>query len=194
MFPFENRGVEVGVTLSHPHGQIYAYPFVPPLPARELEIQRAHREKTGRGIDRGTRWTRRSQTDGASFTRETTRPPGCRLRAIRVRSVGGASARRRKPRRSRRSGASRLRARAEIHADPLRRALVAALPYVMVFHRLRRTEGRTPEAHLHIEFYPPLRMKDRLKYLAGSELGAGAFTADTLPEEKAAELRSRCAE
>ena len=34
--PFENRGVEVGVTLHHPHGQIYAYPFVPPVPAREL--------------------------------------------------------------------------------------------------------------------------------------------------------------
>ena len=62
-------------------------------------------------------------------------------------------------------------------------------PYVMVFHQAP-TDGRPhPEAHLHIEFYPPLRMKDRLKYLAGSELGAGAFTADTLPEEKAAELR-----
>ena len=41
VFPFENRGVEVGVTLHHPHGQIYAYPFVPPVPARELEQQRA---------------------------------------------------------------------------------------------------------------------------------------------------------
>ena len=40
--PFENRGVEVGVTLHHPHGQIYAYPFVPPVPARELEQQRAY--------------------------------------------------------------------------------------------------------------------------------------------------------
>ena len=40
VFPFENRGVEVGVTLHHPHGQIYAYPFVPPVPARELEQQR----------------------------------------------------------------------------------------------------------------------------------------------------------
>ena len=47
-----------------------------------------------------------------------------------------------------------------------------------------------PEAHLHIEFYPAYRMPGRLKYLAGSELGAGVFTADTLPEEKAAELRA----
>ena len=41
VFPFENRGVEVGVTLHHPHGQLYAYPFVPPMPARELALQRA---------------------------------------------------------------------------------------------------------------------------------------------------------
>jgi len=36
VMPFENRGEEVGVTLHHPHGQIYAYPFVPPVAAREL--------------------------------------------------------------------------------------------------------------------------------------------------------------
>ncbi len=45
-----------------------------------------------------------------------------------------------------------------------------------------------PEAHLHVEFYPAYRMPNRLKYLAGSEAGAGVFTADTLPEDKAAEL------
>jgi UDPglucose--hexose-1-phosphate uridylyltransferase len=36
VFIFENRGVEVGVTLHHPHGQIYGYPFLPPVPALEL--------------------------------------------------------------------------------------------------------------------------------------------------------------
>ncbi len=46
MFPFENRGVEVGVTLHHPHGQIYAYPFVPPVAARELSQQQAHYDAT----------------------------------------------------------------------------------------------------------------------------------------------------
>jgi UDPglucose--hexose-1-phosphate uridylyltransferase len=63
------------------------------------------------------------------------------------------------------------------------------MPYVMVFHQAP-TDGKLhPEAHLHIELYPALRMPDRLKYLAGSELGAGVFTADTLPEQKAAELQ-----
>jgi UDPglucose--hexose-1-phosphate uridylyltransferase len=42
---------------------------------------------------------------------------------------------------------------------------------------------------VHLEILPYLRMPGRLKYLAGSEIGAGAFTADTLPEEKAQELR-----
>ncbi|MFL5453144.1 MAG: galactose-1-phosphate uridylyltransferase, partial [Myxococcales bacterium] len=50
VMPFENRGVEVGVTLHHPHGQIYAYPFIPPVPARELEMQRAHLEEHGSGL------------------------------------------------------------------------------------------------------------------------------------------------
>ena len=43
VFPFENRGVEVGATLHHPHGQIYAYPVVPPVPARmQAEQAREH--------------------------------------------------------------------------------------------------------------------------------------------------------
>ena len=62
-------------------------------------------------------------------------------------------------------------------------------PYVMVFHQAP-TDGRDhPEAHLHIEFYPAYRMRNRLKYLAGSELGAGVFTSDTVPEQKITELR-----
>ncbi len=62
-------------------------------------------------------------------------------------------------------------------------------PYIMVVHQAP-TDGAThPEAHVHFEFYPAYRLPGRLKYLAGSEMGAGVFTADTLPEEKAAELR-----
>ena len=47
VFPFENRGEEIGVTLHHPHGQIYAYPFVAPRTARQLDVARAHRDATG---------------------------------------------------------------------------------------------------------------------------------------------------
>src|SRR5918993_2787050 len=47
VLPFENRGVEVGVTLHHPHGQIYAYPFVPPVPRLMTELQGTHLRTTG---------------------------------------------------------------------------------------------------------------------------------------------------
>ena len=64
------------------------------------------------------------------------------------------------------------------------------MPYVMVLRQAPTDGAPHPEAHAHVEIYPALRMKGRLKFLAGSELGAGTFTADTLPEEKAAELRA----
>jgi len=189
VFPFENRGVEVGVTLSHPHGQIYAYPFVPPLPARELEVQRAHYEKTGHGLLEET--IEAELADGrrilysgklvvawvpvfARYAYEVWIAP---RRAVE--SVAGLTG-------PERSDFARALKTVLLQYDGLWQR---PLPYVLVFHQAP-TDGRPhPEAHVHIEIYPPLRMKDRLKYLAGSELGAGLFTADTLPEEKAAELR-----
>jgi UDPglucose--hexose-1-phosphate uridylyltransferase len=63
-------------------------------------------------------------------------------------------------------------------------------PYILVFHQAPTDGEPHPEAHLHIELYPAYRMPGRLKYLAGSEIGAGVFTADTLPEEKVQELRT----
>ena len=47
VYIFENRGEEIGVTLSHPHGQIYAYPFVPPVVQRELRAEARHMRTTG---------------------------------------------------------------------------------------------------------------------------------------------------
>ncbi len=63
-------------------------------------------------------------------------------------------------------------------------------PYILVFHQAPTDGSDHPEAHLHAELYPAYRMPGRLKYLAGSEVGAGVFTADTLPEEKAEELQA----
>jgi UDPglucose--hexose-1-phosphate uridylyltransferase len=63
------------------------------------------------------------------------------------------------------------------------------LPYIMAIHQ-QPTNGTGKEySHFHIEFYPPYRTKDKLKYLAGSELGVGAFINNCLPKEKAQELR-----
>jgi UDPglucose--hexose-1-phosphate uridylyltransferase len=63
-------------------------------------------------------------------------------------------------------------------------------PYLMILYQAPTDQQPHPESHVHIEIFPPLRSRDRLKYLAGTELGAGFFINDTLPEEKAAELRA----
>ncbi len=63
-------------------------------------------------------------------------------------------------------------------------------PYIMAVHQAPTDGQDHPEAHLHAEFYPAYRMVNRLKYLAGSEVGAGVFTADTDPDDKAAELQA----
>jgi Galactose-1-phosphate uridylyltransferase len=64
-----------------------------------------------------------------------------------------------------------------------------SFPYMMVLHQ-RPTDGEYPYYHFHIEFYPPYRERDKLKFFASVETGAGTITFDYLPEEKAAELKS----
>jgi UDPglucose--hexose-1-phosphate uridylyltransferase len=64
---------------------------------------------------------------------------------------------------------------------------------MMVLHQRPSDGGVYDYYHFYIEFYPPLRTKTKLKYLAGSETGAGMFINDTLAEEKAAELRGHVA-
>ena len=66
-----------------------------------------------------------------------------------------------------------------------------SFPYMMVLHAQPSDGADYSFYRFHIEFYPPLRTATKLKYLAGSESGAGLFINDTLAEEKAAELRSR---
>jgi UDPglucose--hexose-1-phosphate uridylyltransferase len=63
-------------------------------------------------------------------------------------------------------------------------------PYVMPLHQAPTDGGDYRAFHFHIEFHPPLRRPDLLKYLAGPEIGGGNFLSDTSPEEKAAELRA----
>jgi UDPglucose--hexose-1-phosphate uridylyltransferase len=61
---------------------------------------------------------------------------------------------------------------------------------MMVMHQKPTDGADYPGNHFHVEFYPPYRTAQKLKYLAGCESGAGTFVNDTLPEEKAAELRA----
>lgn len=190
VFPFENRGVEVGVTLHHPHGQIYAYPFVPPIPARELERQAVHWRAHGRGLVEDM--IQRELADGGRIVyageKAVAFVPICARYAYEVWVAPIAAC------------PSFAALDAETRRD-LARALATVLrkydalwqrpfPYLMACKQAPTDGEAHPEAHLIIELYPPYRMPGRLKYLAGTEIGAGVFTADTLPEAKAAELRA----
>ncbi len=189
VMPFENRGVEVGATLAHPHGQVYAYPFVPPVPARELELQRAHLAAHGRGLLEEL--VRDELADGrrvlhagedvvafvpawARWSYEVWIAP--RRPAPTLPDLTPAE---------RRDFARALKSVLQRY-DGLRGA---PFPYVMVFHQAPTDGLPHPEAHVHLELYPAFRTTERLKYLAGTELGAGMFANDAMPEAKAAELR-----
>lgn len=190
VYPFENRGVEVGVTLHHPHGQIYAYPFVPPVAERELQQQRAHFERHGRGLVEDL-----VAREVADAVRMIYRGPHVAafmpVFARYAYEVWIAPER----------AAPSFSALTRDERRDFARALTTVLrkfdglwntpfPYVLAFHQAPTDGVAHPEAHLHAELYPAYRMPGRLKYLAGSELGAGVFTADTVPEETVKELQA----
>jgi UDPglucose--hexose-1-phosphate uridylyltransferase len=190
VYPFENRGVEVGVTLHHPHGQLYAYPFITPVAARELGEQREYYLQHGCGlledfvareVDERVRLLYNGD-DVAAFM------PICARYSYEV----WVAPKRRAP-----SFAALIPVERRDFARALKTVLLKfdglwqkPFPYILAFHQAPTDGLDHPEAHLHAEFYPAYRMPGRLKYLAGSEIGAGVFTADTLPEEKAEELRA----
>ncbi len=188
VLPFENRGVEVGVTLQHPHGQIYAYPFVPPIIEREIELQRAHFERYGVGLMETLVQLEvaAAQRIVCLEERAVAWVPVCARWAYEVwvapfRRVPTLDAL--EP--EERMDLARCLKQCLLKLDALWKR---PMPYVLVVHQAP-VRGEHEYAHLHWEIYPWLRMPGRLKFLAGSEIGAGVFTADTLPEEKARELR-----
>jgi len=188
VFPFENKGEAIGVTLSHPHGQIYAYPFVPPVLAREVAQSEAHRAATGRCLFCDV--CARERDDGRRIVAEedgwlayvpffARYPYETHLMATRcARTLPDLEEREVR-------GLARILKRVLVGFDAL---FELSFPYIMAVHQAPK--GDAPY-HAHVEFYPPMRSKNRLKYLAGSEAGAGMFINDTLAEEKAAELRAK---
>jgi UDPglucose--hexose-1-phosphate uridylyltransferase len=188
VYLFENRGTEVGVTLHHPHGQIYAYPFIPPIPARELALSLEYLTREGCGL------VERLVADELA---------GARTLYVGNQSAAFVPVCARYPYEVWVTTRKRVGSVAELDHDTRRdvaRALKTVLmkfdalwdrpfPYVMAVHQAPTDGAPHPEAHLHFEFYPALRMRDRLKYQAGSEIGAGVFTADLDPDAMASELR-----
>jgi UDPglucose--hexose-1-phosphate uridylyltransferase len=190
VFPFENRGVEVGVTLHHPHGQIYAYPFIPPVAARELSQQAAYYAQHGRGLLEDMIATE-MRDDARMIYRGAHAVAFMPICARYSYEVWVA------PVRTAPSFAALTRHERRDFARALKTVLLkydglwqTAFPYILAFHQAPTDGLDHPEAHLHAEFYPAYRMRGRLKYLAGSETGAGVFTADTVPEETVKELQA----
>ena len=191
---FENKGQEVGVTLHHPHGQIYAFPFVPPIPQQELAASKAHRARTGRCL----------LCDVLAGERED----GRRVVLEGERFVAWVPFHARWPYETYLAPTAHQRSMAEwTEADVADLAAVLKglllkfdalfgrpFPYMMVIHQAPADGGAggagAGDCHLHFEFYSPLRTAEKLKFLAGCESGAGTFINDTLPEERAAALRS----
>ncbi|MBC7938148.1 MAG: galactose-1-phosphate uridylyltransferase [Chitinophagaceae bacterium] len=189
VLPFENRGSEVGVTLHHPHGQIYAYPVVPPVAAQMQAVGLEHCRTTGVGllqhhIEQEVRAGARMLYQGAhavAFVPVCARYPYEVWVAPRdaVETFGQLSA-------PQRADLARALKTVLMKLDGLWQR---PMPYLMAWFQAP-TDGRPhPESHLHAEFYPPYRTPDRLKVLAGTELAAGFYAMDALPEEKALELQ-----
>lgn len=188
---FENRGEAIGVTLHHPHGQIYAFPEVPPRPALELATAAAHFEAHGTCVFCDV--VAREQADGArvvvangSFLAYVPFAPRWPYEVHII-------ARRHVPSLLDVTDPERFELARLLRQllGAYDRLLGIRLPYVMAMHQAPTDDGEwRPLSHLHVEFMPPHRTATKLKYLAGSELGGGAFISDVQPEVAAARLRA----
>lgn len=183
VFPFENRGEAIGVTLPHPHGQIYAYPYITPRTTRLLDtIDRTapdlferileFERRSERVILQGEHWTAfvpfaarwplevhlLPHRHVADFT-ETTDAERDELAPLYLRLLRGVDA---------------------VYDSPT--------PYIAAWHQAPVHAGRD-SVRLHLELTSPRRAADKLKFLAGSEAAMGAWIGDVPPETSAARLR-----
>lgn len=178
VMPFENRGEEVGVTLHHPHGQIYAYPFVPSMITTEVQVfkQRPILEELLQCVDPYLV----TETLGfVAFVPPFARYPYEVWIAPRRKVAGPWE-----------FTDVEVVSFAEILGNIVAgydRLFNRPFPYVMVFHAAPK--GEENHYHFHVEFYPPMRSPGKLKFLAGTELGAGVMVVDALPEVTASILR-----
>jgi UDPglucose--hexose-1-phosphate uridylyltransferase len=188
VFCFENSGADIGVTLDHPHGQIYAYPFVTPRTARMLTSVAEYRSRTGGNLfddrladelDEGGRivlstdcWTA-FVPHAARWPYEVHAYPNERVPDL---------------------AALDDRALAElpfVYSDLLgrfRRLFDRPAPYISAWHQAPK--DTRDDFALHLELFTVRRTSDKLKYLAGSESGMDAFANDIQPETAAATLRA----
>jgi len=188
VFCFENRGEEIGVTLHHPHGQIYAYPFVTPRTRRMLESARRHRDETGRNlfadvlageqsartrvVAEGKLWT--------AFVPAFARWP-FEVHIYPHRQLPDLAA----------LDEAERDELARIYRDVLRgldRLFDLRMPYVAAVHQAPVRSGRDL-SYLHLQVFSSRRSPEKLKYPAASESAMSVFINDVRPEQAAEMLR-----
>ena len=188
IFPFENRGEEVGVTLNHPHGQIYAYSFVPPRAEKMLAVADAHKKRTGRVLmdDIVAREIRDEvrivarNSEWISYVPYASRYP-FEIHIAPLRPVADLA---------------ELDDRAadaypSIAKETFKRldgVFGIKMAYIAAWHQAPVRVGRD-SLRLHLQICSVRRQPGKLKYLAGSESAMGAFIMDMKPEQSAQQLR-----
>ncbi len=188
VFPFENRGVEIGVTLPHPHGQIYGYSYLPIVTQQMLNAARAYFAANGsvllddivareiaaeiRIVARNSEWIAYVPF-AARYPYEIHIAP---LRSVALMTELDEAA---------------SKAFASVYLEVLRRldaVFGVDMPYIAAWHQSPLREGHDV-MRLHLQVTSIRRSPDKIKYLAGSESAMGAFISDVTPEQAAAQLR-----
>ena len=190
VYCFENRGEEIGVTLHHPHGQIYGFPFVTPVTTRMLTQARGYAAGTGRNlfddmvageIAAGIRLVARNE-HWTAFVPAAARWPYEVLLfpAEPVPDIPALSDQARA-------------AFCDLYLDVLHRLdalFCVPLPYIAAWHQAPPGDAfARREFRLHLQVLSVRRAPGKLKYLAGTESGMGVWINDVLPEEAALRLR-----
>lgn len=187
---FENKGEAVGVSNPHPHCQIYATNFVFKTIETEARASQKHFSETGRILFQDILAAEREDASRIIYENETAIAfmPYFARYAYEVFVA---------PKSTHPSIAALSAEELKDFADALQHILIKfdnlwrmPFPYVMPLHQAPTDGGDYSGFHFHIEFHPPLRRPNLLKYLAGPEIGGGNFLSDTSPEQKAAELRA----
>lgn len=192
VFPFENRGADIGVTLHHPHGQIYAYPYVTPRAAQLGAVARKYYDDVDAKETLGASLLKAERDDGSRMVLEAKHfsayvPFAARwpleIHLVPHRSVPDLAAL---------TGEERDEL-SHVYLDLLKRLdslYPTPMPYISAWHQAPLDPVLRPAGQLHLQLTSPRRAADKLKYLAGSEAAMGAFINDTTPEAVAERLRN----
>jgi UDPglucose--hexose-1-phosphate uridylyltransferase len=170
---FENRGAEVGATISHPHGQIYAFDVVPEQPLRELKHGNRFSEPGTRLVAAVPGW--QAWVPEAPIFPYT-------LLVVPDDPVADLPA----------LGSSEREGLARILIDLLERLdrlFDAETPYMLWIHQRPFDGQEWPQARLHVEIVSPWRATGVPRYIAAGELGSGVYFNPVPPEEAARSLR-----